>query len=228
MRIWVASVGVARTYQGQEFPADNYIELQDTFRNELKNDPVFIAAINDGFINVSYNGTDPISSASKAISFLKATQTFQSTWATDKNNIDQVVLGDDPVLIEAKRTLWDLLGDYDLITSKFFSPIDGIWSSNGTICVKNQVNVKNVAIEIWRNDEPWFTVNQKPPSDGLTFIPFSCDVDAYASEDHNFDLRIHLEKINPTDDCQITISGSDEETAWGMTFLQQLVTPSPT
>jgi len=88
--------------------------------------------------------------------------------------------------------------------------------------------VARISLQIWRNDEPWFTVAQVIAQAGLTFVPFSCDVDAYNSSSHDFDLRIVLEKTNPLDPVSATISGSDEESAWGMTFLQQLVTPSPT
>jgi hypothetical protein len=146
----------------------------------------------------------------------------------DKDNTDQFLDVATPILVVANRVLWDLLGDFDLTSEKFFPPIDGVWNANGTIAVKDCVNVARISLQIWRNDEPWFTVAQAVAHPGLNFIPFSCDVDAYKSEDHDFDLRILLDPIAPLDPVSATISGSDEETAWGMTFLQQLVGTSPT
>jgi hypothetical protein len=228
MRVWIASVGVDRTYQGREFLADVFVELEESLQRELAFDDVFKSAIDDGFVLVSFNGVDSISSADKAKAFLESSKTFASSWAADKNNVDQVIEEDSAVVANAERIIWDLIGDYDLLTSKFFPPIDGIWNANGTIAVKDCVNVARISIQVWRDDELWFTVAQVVPHSGLNFLPFSCDVDGYKSAEHDFDLRILLEKTNPLDPVSATVSGSDEETAWGMTFLQQLVTPSPT
>jgi hypothetical protein len=222
------SVGVDRTFQGREFLADTFFEVAESLQKELATDEIFRSGIDDGFVSISYNGADIISSASKAKSFLDSATTFASSWAVDKDNVDQLVEVDTPAVITAERVLWDLIGDLDLITSKFFPPIDGIWNSNGTVAIKDCTNVARISLQIYRNDEPWFTVAQVVPTVELNFVPFSCDVDAYNSSSHDFDLRIVLEKTNPIDPVSATISGSDEETAWGMTFLQQLVTPSPT
>lgn len=228
MRVWVVSVGVDRTFQGREFLADTFIEVQEALQKELAVDDIFKASIDDGFVEISFNGTDLIGSPAKARSFLESATTFASSWAVDKDNTDQTVDVATPVVVEANRILWDLIGDFDLTSEKFFPPIDGIWNANGTITVKDCVNVARISLQIWRNDEPWFTVAQTVAQSGLNFIPFSCDVDAYRSSDHDFDLRIQLDPIAPLDPVSATISGSDEETAWGMTFSQQLVTPSPT
>lgn len=183
--------------------------------------------IDDGSLVVN-DGVNDLENKAAAYSYFMAASTFASTLALDMDNLDQVIDTETETVILTSRKLWDVLGDFDLPTYKFIPPIDGVWNANGTITVYDPVNVKNVAIEIWRNDEPWFTVAQQAPSPGKTFLPFSCDIDAYASEGHNFDLRIHITKDEPLDPVSATISGSDEETAWGMTFLQQLVTPSPT
>jgi hypothetical protein len=209
------------------FEPDVYYTIQPYDIRRFQEFEELKTMIDDGLLVVNDGSSDLNIIA--GYSYFMAAQTFASSFALDLDNIDQVVTGDDPVVIEATRKLWDLLDDYDLGDFKFYPPIDGIWNANGTITVKYADNVAKVQIEIFRNDEPWFTVAQaEPDASGLTFIPFSCDVDAYKSEGHDFDLRIHLEKIVPADPCSITISGSDEETAWGMTFLQQLVTPSPT
>lgn len=228
MRVWVVSVGVDRAFQGREFLADTFVEVAESIQKELAADEIFKASIDDGFVDLSFNGTDLISSPIKARSFLDSATTFATSWAVDKDNTDQEINVATPVVIEANRILWDLIGDFDLTSEKFFPPIDGIWNSNGTIAVKDCVNVARISLQIWRSDEPWFTVAQVVAHSGLNFIPYSCDVDAYKSDDHDFDLRIVLDRIAPLDPVSATISGSDEETAWGMTFLQQLVTPSPT
>jgi hypothetical protein len=228
MRTWVKSVGVDRTFEGREYPADTIIELDQILIIELRVSPNFLAAIDAGFIKIIYNGIDEINSPIKAKSFLQSSITFGSTFAVDKDNLDQEVINNEPQVISGERRLWDLLGDFDLSSSKFIPAIDGIWNANGTIAVKNCVNVSNISLQIWRNDEPWFTVAQIVAQSGLNFLPFSCDVDAYKSEGHDFDLRIVLDPISALDPVSATISGSDEETAWGMSFLQQLVTSSPT
>lgn len=228
MRVWVISVGVDRTFQGREFLADTPVEVAESVQKELAPDDIFRAAIDDGFVMISYNGTNTIGSPEKSKSFIDAATTFASSLAVDKDNVDQLVEVDTPVVVQANRILWDLIGDFDLTTDKFFPPIDGVWNANGTIAVKDLTNVGIISLQIWRNDEPWFTVAQILANDAMNFIPFSCDVDAYNSSSHDFDLRIKLDKVDPGQPCSATISGSDEETAWGMTFLQQLVTPSPT
>lgn len=228
MNVWLKSNGYTRSFQGREYLADVWYELDEIIKLALKVDNDFISAINSGWVDIGYKEDGPLDSPEKSISFLKSDENFRSTFALDMNNEDQEISGDDPVKIQTSRKLWDLIGDYDLASLKFFPPIDGIWNANGTITVKDPVNVAKIQIEIWRNDEPWFTVAQEAPQAESTFIPFYCDVDAYKSEGHFFDLRIHLKKINEADPCSVTISGSDEETAWGMTFLQQLVGSSPT
>lgn len=228
MKTWIVSVGIDRTFQGLEFLADTFVEISDSLRHQLVADDDFLTAIDSGFVILSYNGVNSISSASKAKAYLMANVGFQSSYAVDKNNEDQVITDLEANVIVSERVLWDIIGDYDLGQSKFIAPIDGIWNHNGTIAIKNPSNVSKISVEIWRDDEIWFTVSQKSPTAGTTFLPFSADVDAYHSEAHTFDLRVRLEKINEVDPISATISGSDEETAWGMTFLQQLVTPSPT
>ncbi len=182
--------------------------------------------IDDSLLVVNDGNSDL--NAVAGYSYFMAAYTFSSSFALDLNNIDQEITTDIATKIEAERKLWDSLGDFDLATSKFNPPIDGIWNANGTITVKDPVNIAKVQIEIFRNDESWFTVAQVAPGSGTTFMPFSCDIDAYKSAGHDFDLRIHLQKIDVGLPCSITISGSDEETAWGMSFLQQLEGESPT
>jgi hypothetical protein len=228
MKTWIASNDIDRTFQGLEFPANIYVEVFDYLRAQLLLDEVFLTAIDSGFVTISYNGVNAISSATKAKAYLRANVGFQSSFAVDKNNIDQVITVDSAEKLAAERVLWDTIGDYDLGQSKFIPPIDGVWNCNGTIAVKDCLNVARVAVQIWRDDELWFTVSQKVPNAGTTFLPFGCDVDAYNSEGHNFDLRVALDKTVAEDPISATVSGSDEETAWGMTFLTQLVTPSPT
>tara|TARA_R110000868_G_scaffold86760_3_gene243229 strand:+ start:137 stop:823 length:687 start_codon:yes stop_codon:yes gene_type:complete len=212
---------------GSLFDPGVYYEIQPHDIRRFQEFESLKDMIDDGSFVVN-DGVNDLENKVAGYSYFMAANTFDSSIAMDLNGIDQVVTVDSPVVIAAQRKLWDALGDYDLPTNKFSPPIDGVWNANGTIAVNNQDNVAKIQIEIFRNDELWFTVAQVSPSTGSNFVTFSCDIDAYKSESHNFDLRIHLQKINEVDPCSITISGSVEETAWGMTFLQQLVTPSPT
>lgn len=213
---------------GIYFIKDEYVQLEEYQKFKFQTDSETESLINSSDLIVN-SGTNDILNHAAAISYLRSASIFASSFAVDLDNTDQVIDSDIETIINSNRILWDILEDYSLADQQFNPPIDGVWNANGTITVKSPTNVKTVAIEIWRNDEPWFTVAQQAPNPtGTTFLPFSCDVDAYASESHYFDLRIHLTKENSSDPCSISISGSDEETAWGMTFSQQLVTPSPT
>lgn len=213
---------------GIYFLKDEYVQLEEYQKFKFQTDIEIENLINSSDLIVN-SGSNDIANTTAAISYLRSASIFSSSFAVDLDNTDQLIDSDIETIISANRILWDILEDYSLTDQQFNPPIDGVWNANGTIAVKNPTNVKTVAIEIWRNDEPWFTVSQQAPSPtATTFLPFSCDVDAYASESHYFDLRIHLTKEDALLPCEITISGSDEETAWGMTFSQQLVSPSPT
>lgn len=148
-----------------------------------------------------------------------------ATFAVDKDNIDQEVTGAAVTVITGGRSLWDNFASFDVGTSKFVPTVDGVWNLNGTITVRDIVGATSVAVDVYRNDELWFTVAFAEIS-GQTSIalPFSCDVDAYASSSHDFDLRIRLAPETAT----ATVSGSDEETAWGMTLVAPLEQESPT
>jgi len=173
---------------------------------------------------------DGMVGSTRMLSYLRSSRSFASTFAVDKNDdTDQLIDDVSTVLIVANRVLWDLLDDYNLSESAFYPSIDGIWNLNGTITVKSMVNVARIRIDIYRNDELYFTVTDKyVAAENALALPFSCDVDAYKSENHNFDIRIRLDKIDTNAEIEATISGSDEETAWGMTFLHPLEQDSPT
>ena len=151
---------------------------------------------------------------------------YRSSYALDKNGIDQDVSGTSAVPITANRVLWDLNHDVNLESSKFYPPLDGIWTLNGTVQVSSLSNCTQVAVQVWRNDELWFTVDQKTIGQGETRVAlcFSCDMDCYFSSNHNFDVRIVLDGSSPS--C--TIDGSEDNTSWGASFRYSLDQASPT
>lgn len=183
-------------------------------------DDQIAALISDGSLIV---GNDDygleIQRPSTAMAFLRSSAPFPSSFAIDKEEIDQSISTDASTKITAERILWDLGEDFDLAESKFIAPVNGVWNANGTILINNFVNVSRLNLEIWRNDELWFVVGSWAVNTADLYAVFSCDVDAYKTSSHEFDLRIRMEKIIPLDACSAVISGLAEHTSWGMTFL---------
>lgn len=145
------------------------------------------------------------------------------SFAVDKDNVDQAVSGG-TTLVTASRVLWDKTGVYDAANSRFIADRDGVLNLNGTITVTGLDGVDVAAIDVYRNDELWFTVAERE----VTGLPrcamsFSCDIDAYKSADHYFDVRIRLAPGTGSG----TVSGSDEETAWGLSWVCALYGEPP-
>jgi len=149
-----------------------------------------------------------------------------STFAIDKDNIEQVVVGNDVTMVLSVRKLWDNNNEFSLDTHKFTPKHDGVWNANGTITFVAGLTTSVVKFHIYRNDEIYFTVwsDEHIVEENKYVAVFSCDCDCYASSEHNFDLRVEL----IGDDAEIVITGSDEETAWGMSFVAKLEGESPT
>lgn len=149
-----------------------------------------------------------------------------STFAVDKDNVDQLVIGNNITTLISVRKLWDNNNEFSLDTHKFIPKHNGVWNANGTITFVAGLTVNAVKFHIYRNDEIYFTVwSDDHIVGGNKYVAvFSCDCDCYATSEHNFDLRIELLGT----DAEAVISGSDEETAWGMSFVARLDGESPT
>ncbi len=148
-----------------------------------------------------------------------------SSFAVDKDGVDQEIVGNSVTKVTSNRVLWDNDEDYDLEDNIFTPGANGVWNVNGTIAVTPSVTCTRIDLHLYRNDEIYFTVASVSTSiTSKCFITFSCDFDAYVTSGHYFDLRIELHGLLPT----ATISGSDEETAWGASFIVSLSGESPT
>lgn len=209
------------------------IEQKELLRWQTSSD-VEDSIISGDFV-MSFDGVNLIDDSTAGVAFLRSFSSYPSTYAVDKFDaendlpVDQVVTTTDPTLIDAERKLWDLLNDFDISTSSFAPKLDGVWNLNGTVTLKDLENVQKISICIFRNDALWFIAAERDVGlDPTLSMAFSCDIDAYASYSHVFDLRIALTKIVELDPISATISGLEEETAWGMTFLQVLRQTSPT
>lgn len=217
---------VAHTYHGFTLEPTDIFEIPQTLQLKFATYTNLITDILDGKIAVSIDGINPAGNPEACLSLFLARNTFRSTFAVDKNNIDQDVIGTDVAIITPERVLWDSNGDFNLTSGKFVPPVNGVWNLNGTIAITPSSSVSRVLLHIYRNNELWFTVSSiKTPIPSVkNYMVFSCDVDGYATDGHEFDIRIELTGTLPT----AVISGSDEETAWGMTFLTTLHGISPT
>lgn len=151
---------------------------------------------------------------------------YRSSYAVDKDGADQIVSGTESTVITASRALWDFNGDYALESSEWTAPVDGIWSANGTVTIKEIAGCTRIAVELWRNGALWFTVAQKDlqPGEANCALAYACDMDCYYTNAHVFDLRLRLEGTEPS--C--VISGSEDDTAWGASLLYLLNQASPT
>lgn len=146
------------------------------------------------------------------------------SFAADKDNVDQTISGG-TTMLTASRVLWDKTGVYDATSSKFTPDRDGVVHINGTVTLRDMVGVNSASLDIYRNDEIWFTVSQREVNgQSVAALTMSCDVDGYRSSEHNFDIRVRIEPETAT----ATISGSDEETAWGGSWVAALYQESPT
>jgi len=228
---WVHNTSLAvRSYQGREIGVGEFFQIPSESAAAFAYDAALIADIEDSVVALSWNESDDFSNLTAAVSYLKATERYQSSFAVDKNDDSpQTIDTTSVVLITAERVLWDLQGEYDLASSTFSPALDGVWNLNGTITVSDFVNIARVKVHIYRNGDPWFTVvDASMAGETRRSLTFTCDVDAYASEAHDFDIRLQVEAVVGGDPVSIVISGTDEETAWGMTFLQVLTIDSPT
>lgn len=142
-----------------------------------------------------------------------------SSFAVDKDYTDQEITDTGNTIISLERVLWDTDSNVVIENNSFAPGGNSVYNINGTITVITGATCTRVYIHIFRNDELYFTVASVENS-GIQkhFIVFSCDIDGYATNNHEFDLRIQLEGDSPT----ATISGSAEETAWGASFVTAL------
>lgn len=152
----------------------------------------------------------------------------EASFAVDMDNTDQELSAEVTKVI-ASRVLWDKTAVYRPDSGQFIPDRDGVFNINGTITVRDFVNVSRVSLDIYRNEEIWFTVYQRNIEGDLAVaMAFSCDADGYKSSEHYFDLRVRLDAIDSESPVSATVSGSDEETAWGATFQASLSGESPT
>lgn len=228
---WIHNTSVAtKTYQGREVESGSYFQIPFEAQLAFAMDADLVEDVLAGIVAISWNGSDDFTNLWAGVNYLQSFPSYQSSFAVDKNDdTPQTVSSSAVTLVVANRVLWDLQAEYTLAQSKFSPSLDGVWNMNGTVTVGTFVNVAWVKLHIYRNASLYFTVvDQAVAIDSKRAFTFTCDVDAYASEGHEFDLRIELEPVDGLLPVSAVISGSDEETAWGMTFLQALTQASPT
>lgn len=138
----------------------------------------------------------------------------RSSVALDMGNTDQEVSGNEFVKIIPNRVIWDFAEDVHEMD--FIAPVDGIYSHDLQVQVKNCVNVDYVEIALFKETEEsedyWFICDKKKPDNGLVHLNGATQLDMYEGE--KFYLKIKLHGENPS----ATIEGSDDYTAFGFNY----------
>lgn len=204
-------------FQGKEIPTGDYLIINSHFISDFASDSNLIQAIEDGIIQISRDGVNLIESPYNAIILLTQID-FRSSIAVDKDGVDQIVEGTDPVVIESNRILWDFNDDYDSISYDIVVPSDGIYSFDYQFQISSLVNVSSMELALFKRqeitDDYWFILDKRyiltqttVQMNGNTLFDFY--------KDERYTLKIILTKTVPELDCSCTILGSDDYTAWG-------------
>ena len=121
---WIHNTSLdIRSYQGREIGVGEFFQIPSESAAAFAYDPALIADIEDSVVALSWNESDDFSNLTAAVSFLKASEVYQSSFAVDKNDDSpQTIDTTSVVLITAERVLWDLQGEYDLASSIFGLP----------------------------------------------------------------------------------------------------------
>lgn len=134
-----------------------------------------------------------------------------SSCAVDMNGLDQEIEGTDAVHVNQARSIWDLNADFDLDTGEFVVPFDGVYTCDAGIRIVDLVNVDRVTVALFKGEDYWFTIDEKPVPSGSTAIYLTNSVHFDMYEDERFDVKVILYGTNPS----ATIDGDDDHTAWG-------------
>lgn len=152
---------------------------------------------------------------------------FRSTVSVDKNNEDQAVSGADWVKIEAKRVLWDLVGDYVLADSLINISQKGVYDYDIQVRVSDLVNVSAVEIALFQvgneEDDYWFTLSRAYIAPGQASVHMGNMTQFDFYPDEQYYVAIQLTSTDPELTCSATILGSDDYTAWGSSWSAPLI-----
>lgn len=150
--------------------------------------------------------------------------TYRSSYAVDKNNIDQPIEGLEPVRLEAEQILWDLNGDYYMEGDEFLCPCNGIFNFTASLLLTELENVKRAKMHLYQNGELWATVADVfiPTGETEAFLTANCPSDGLYANDDYFQVYVELVAIDDEADVSGTISGSRERTFWGFDLITEV------
>lgn len=150
---------------------------------------------------------------------------FASSFAVDKNNVDQTISGLTATVLTADNVLWDFNGDFDIATGDFIVPIDGIYSFDVQCRVKNLLNVTASEITLFRRgtgiggvDEFWFTLGKMYANLVDAEMHFSANTRFDMRLGERYCIKISLFGVSPS----LKISGDDTLTSWGFNYESDL------
>lgn len=138
---------------------------------------------------------------------------LSSSCAVDMNGLDQNITNGDPTHISQARVIWDLNGDFDDDTGNFIVPFDGVYSHDAGVRLVSLVNVEKATLALYKGEDYWFTIDEKPIPSGATEIYLTNSVHFDMYEGEEFDLKVILTSSGGTPTA--TIDGDDDFTAWG-------------
>ena len=149
--------------------------------------------------------------------------------AVDYNNEDEVLnVSGEWIDLKPKRTIWDNDQNFNLETGDIEVAETGIYLSTLKMTLTNVTNISKVELFIFKRlpdgDDQWFELDTKFSGDihdGVVKLSFATTFDFYNEEKYCFKIKLH--KADENLDCEATIVGDDDYTAWDFSYLRELV-----
>lgn len=147
---------------------------------------------------------------------------YNSSLAIDLNNIDQNITDNTWIEIDNQRVIWDLNSDFDLENNEFNVPLNGIYFIDVQIRIKNISSTADIELAIFKRiegepDDYWFILDKKVTISGETQLTAGTSFNFYKDEKYVIKIKVSGTNVNAI------IDGSDDYTAWGITFEKALI-----
>jgi hypothetical protein len=219
MAKWLKNVsGGELTIRGIPLADEAVHEIPPQQYGAYSRDQTLLDAINAEEIKMSYDGVNFIESIESALSCIEI-DFFRSSIAVDKDGTDQSLSGEDWTLITADRVLWDFNEDYDTLENTIVIPVDGVYTFDAQIKIKDIVNCSFVEVAMWKVGDPddyWFILDKRVIVTATEVqLKGTTSFDFYVSDVMYLAVKLYG---NGGGTPSATIDGSDDYTAWGYTL----------
>jgi hypothetical protein len=148
------------------------------------------------------------------------------TFAVDRENIDQELIGTDFIKLIPLRKLWDKHASIELNNGNFTIPIDGVYNLDIQSRFNTFINVKNIEIAIFQvteeEDDFWFTLKKERVFEDDTELHLGNMTQFDFKKDETYYIAVNLTPIDINLPTSCILLGSDDYTAWGMNYQTDL------